>query len=238
MTANDIHRLLARVCAECLRAWHRQCCDDAAGRRRAHEDRYLSSMDDVRFERYRERVAYFRNVDLADRQAQREIAREQRSRLFEWACSRIVPATLWYDASRALQRSVERRPPENLGEAASWILEVTSRASHDPVTAEYNTGTSIGEEQRADLFHRACSFYDDLLQQQEQFVGGINAAISCSTERYWRSESVGQVKLLTLEELKMRIVEPMEREDDLLDAIRSGDVKIESTTGEPREGKE
>ena len=238
MPAKDVHRLLARVCAECIRAWHRQCCDDASGRRHEYEDRYLTDMDEVRFERYRERVAYFTDVDLTDLQVQREIALEQQSRLFEWAYSRVVPATLWYDASRKLQCSVDRRPPENLGQAASWILEVTSLSQQDPATVASDKDTASGGERRADLLDRARGFYRELAQLQEYPVGGINAAISCSIERYERSRAGGTVRLVTLQELKMRIVEPMERENDFLDALRSGDVKIESTIGEPGEGQE
>ena len=194
----------------------------------------MKTMDDVQFDRYRERVAYFRDADLSDRQVQREIAREQRSRLFEWACSRVVPATLWYDASRALQRSVQRRPPENLGEAASWILEVTTRTQPEPATVKSDEDTAIGGEPRAALLDRARRFYHYLDQEQTQTVGGVSALVSCSIERYRRSDSQGSVQLVPLEDLPLRIVQPGARKNDLLDALLSGEVEIEEAVGVPK----
>lgn len=215
---------LARVCAELIRFWHEHY--GIAQR--------PSNMDDDQFLRYRNRVEHFHRADLSDASSQEEIAREQQSRIFEWYYSAVVPAELWNKLAQKYE-VVDHRPPQHLGEAAKWILDGLSGA--EPIEPRGELSRRIIQaETQARLFEQANEFYADVVAEQAPGVGGINVLLSCSLERHpWKGgQEDHHATLLRPEAFGLRLVAKGERRDDLIDALRQGDLVVESVVGGPR----
>jgi len=188
-------------------------------------------MDEGQFARYRERVAYFHNADLSNLSSQEEIAAEQRSRVFERYYGVIVPPELWQHVTH-VHEIIDHRPPEHLGQAASWIFE--NLRSGEPKEQEDRTRRDVQAATPEELLERAYDFYADVAAEQTSAVGGINALLSCSLERYpWRDQPENHVTLLRPEALGLRIVATGERPDDIVDALRQGKLVVESVIGGP-----
>jgi hypothetical protein len=215
---------LAAACAGLIRFWHEHY---GLAERPTH-------MTQKEFDRYRQRLEYFRNADLSDRTAQEEIAREQQSGIFESHYAAAIPQELWDKIAR-LHEIVGALQPQSLGEAAKWIMEYM-RALEDANLPEGELRRTVPAASKAALLYNANEFYADIIRQQAHGVGGMNVLLSCSLERYpWSQEEGGHVTLLKPETLGLRIVARGEREDDLIDALRDGELIVEQAIGGPIE---
>jgi hypothetical protein len=152
------HPKLTRACAELIKRWHE----------RYGIERASTQMDENHFFRYRELVGHFNQVDMSDPLAQREIAREQQSRDFEWAYVEPIPVELWRDVTRRYE-IFNHRPPEHLGAAARWILDSLGPVDSEP-SNEAKPRTIVEAETRERLLEQAGEFYADIVA--EQFKAG------------------------------------------------------------------
>lgn len=219
MTQQDSR--LVRACAELIRLWHEH-------HGVAHRP---SNMDEGQFRRYMDRVEHFHRVDLANPGAQEEIAREQRSGIFEWYYGTVVPAELWKNIAGKYE-VVDHGPPQHLGETANWIIE--KLRSTEPLGLQKELSRRIVQaETPARLFEKAREFYADIVAAQTPGVGGVNVLLSCSLERYPWSQEDKRATLLRPEALGLRLVGKGERRDDLIDALRQGELVVERVIGGP-----
>jgi hypothetical protein len=182
-------------------------------------------------------MARFLKVDLSDVGWQEKLSREQASGMLEWAYAQQVPSELWTKVARS-HDLIDQAPPRNLGEAAHWIQEsLRLRKTEDK--PDEDARTSVRAHTREELLTRAREFYKDVVGEQTNAggnLGGMNALLSCSLERYpWTADSEGQATLVRLETLGLRIIGRNERSDDIVDAIRLGDMVVENAVGGPRE---
>jgi hypothetical protein len=220
MTKQDSR--LARVCAELIRLWHEHY----------GTNQRPSNMDGEQFSRYSDRVEHFHKADLSDPGSQEGIAKEQQSGFFEWHYGAVVPVELWKHLAQKY-KLVDQRPPKHLGEAANWILERLRSAEGEESRAE-ESHRMVQAETQGKLFEQAKEFYADVVAEQTQNVGGINVLLSCSLERYpWQVLTGHRTTLLRPEALGLQLVANGERRDNLVDALRKGDLVMESVVGGP-----
>jgi len=204
---------MARACAELIRAWH---------------GRYGITgtppwMREDALAGYRDRVGQFREADLSVPKCQEEIAREQKAGAFEWSCSVRVPLELWQEVSHT-RRVLDQPPPRYLGEAADWIRQRFEALSRPTIQATT----------REELLQEAETFYAEVAAEQTSAVGGVAALLSCSLERSrWRQGIEGRVTLLSAEALGLKVVKKGERPEDLIDALRQGELVVEGVIGGP-----
>jgi hypothetical protein len=93
----------------------------------------------------------------------------------------------------------------------------------------------IDADTREGLVEQAGAFYADVVAEHRPGIGGLNVLISCSLERYpWEAGRRGAT-LVRPEVLGLRVKAPGERPDDVIDAIRQGELIVEATTGGPTE---
>jgi hypothetical protein len=209
---------LASACAELIRFWHEHYGPND----------YAVNMDEAQFRRYRDCVEYFRKADLSDRRFQQEIAEKQRSGIFDWFYSTAIPAALWEEVSRRFGIA-EYPSPQNLGQAARWILERLA-SSESPSSAVEDGRQSFSAKTKADFLMNARAFYADVAAEGNTEVGGIHVLLSCSLERYsWQPQEheASMATLLSAQTLGLRLIKRDEREDDFIDAIRQGAFVVE-----------
>ena len=219
------HPRLTRACAELIRQWHQ----------RYGVFNPPSNMSEGQFLRYKERVDFFHQADLSDPQMQLEIGREQQAGVFEWFYTRAIPAELWSEVARE-HEILDHPTPEHLGEAARWILKPLRSVDMRQLPRDDKSRLVVKAHNRWGLFEQARHFYADVVAEQRDGIGGLNVLISCSLERYrWDGASEQDATLLRPEVLGLRVVAIGERPDDLVDAIREGQLVIESTIGGPTE---
>lgn len=211
---------LTQACAELIRLWHV----------RYGTLRRPSNMDDSAFLRYQERVAHFRDADLSRHHEQQAIAREQQSGVFEWHYASSIPTTLWSEAARRFEIS-DHHPPENLGEAARWILDLLKLAETTDSRPDNSLRVAVQAETCAQLLEQAREFYSDLFVEQTPALGGVNVLLSCSLERFPSAPNGHNGSLLRPEVLGLRVVIDGERPDDLIDAIRRDELVVEDVIG-------
>ena len=183
-------------------------------------------MDEKRFNEYRELVERFRHADLSDPASLKVIAAEQQANALEWAYGKEIPTRLWTLVTEQYQL-VDQPAPKHLGEAANWILD---RLRKDE---ERRSGRqSIYADSQERLLSLAKEFYADVVAQETAGVGGFNALVSCSLERYpWDGPKGGYVTLLNPDVLGLRVVAAGERPDDLIDALRRGELVADRVVG-------
>jgi hypothetical protein len=98
---------------------------------------------------------------------------------------------------------------------------------------EDDSRLTVEAETRARLLEHAGEFYADVIAEQHIGIGGLNVLVSCSAERYpWTPEG-HRVTLLRPEVLGLRVVAKGERPDDIVDAIRDGQLVVEGVIGGP-----
>ena len=218
------HPRLPEACAELIRRWHER-----------YGVRHLpSNMREDQLVQYQERVEYFHHVDLSDPRAQQEIAHEQQGRVFERFYAATIPADLWREVTGDYELFAHR-PPEHLGEAARWILEPPPSVDM-PEQRDDKSRLAVEASTRSRLLEQAADFYADVVAEQRTGIGGLNVLLSCSLERYpWDGASQQRSTLLRPEVLGLRVAVGGERPDDFVDAIRQGDLVVESTIGGPTE---
>lgn len=211
---------LIRACAETIRLWHEQY---GLARRPPF-------MRDENVQRYRERIERFHRADLSDPHAQEAIANEQQSGSFEVHYGETIPRELWREVASRFE--VDHEPPRHLGEAARRILDGLE-SQRAPEVSEPRLTVDAGTRER--LLEHAAEFYKDVAAEQTPALGGVNALISCSLQRQAWDPNLGRATLLHPHVLGLRLVAARERPDDLIDAVRLGDVIVESVIGGPEE---
>jgi hypothetical protein len=226
----------AQAWAEVIRSWHE----------RYGVARRPEWMNDETFAGYRATIEHFRDLDLSAVAAQTEIARAQQSGNLEWSYGGAIPRELWSDAIERFDLPIEA-PPRHLGELAGRILDALrdlERSSVEPHMEETSSSPDIDGDRlrfsattRGELEAKASAFYEAVVAEQhasEGVVGGLNLLISCSLERYpWHGEANTPVVLIAPELLGLRITAKGSRPDDLIDAVRDGDVDVVFATGGP-----
>jgi hypothetical protein len=211
---------LIRACAETIRLWHEHYG-------LAQRPPFMRDEDD---QRYRERVERFHRADLSDPHAQEAIANEQQSGSLEAHYGETIPRELWREVASRFE--VEHEPPRHLGEAARWILDGLKSQRAPEVSGPRLTVDAGTREQ---LLEHAAQFYKDVAAEQTPALGGINALLSCSLQRQAWNPALGRATLLHPHILGLRLVAARERPDDLIDAVRQGEVIVESVIGGPTE---
>jgi hypothetical protein len=217
---------LAIACAELILAWHQRHVF-------AEE-----SKESGEIEAYRNRIQQLLELDLNEPDSQAALAREQQAGSLERYYGVETPSQLWV-AVCSKHGVFDHAPPRNLGEAARWILDIIEHQRRDerPAADDRNERLSVHTGSREELLMRARSFYADVLEEEEagRGLGGMNALVSCSLERYPLSgDSKGEVRLLGPGVLGMRVIASGERADDLVDAVRRGEIIVDDVIGGPR----
>lgn len=212
---------LLRASAELILAWHRRHGVHAFEARWGGSDtsRYWAALEELSA------------LDLSDARAQEAVARAQRSGALEWAYVTPLPAGWLRElAPPGLGELADRlsEAHDTLGTLAGWVVDtVGQRAESEPELRR-----AIRPASRAALLAAATQFYGSVLPPATPALGGASALLSCSLERTPLHESE-PVQLLHPDVLGLHVVEPHEREDDLIDAVRDGELAILDVEGEP-----
>jgi len=222
----------AQACAELIRAWHQRF---GVHMRPTH----MSAADhDV----YLAAVASAEKMDLSDPAAQRELAYLQVSGPFEWFFGETLPEDLVRSVAREFDLA-EIPFPLTVGEAGRWLRRVAEGREGPPQPEQTEPDDParrhVHSQTREELRTAADDFYREILKEDFDEVvkiGGVNALLSMSLERNtWKGRPESDATLLSPEILGLRVLPAGTRADDLIDAIRAGDVVVENMIGEPRE---
>lgn len=228
---DDLQRV-AQACAELIRAWHQ-----LYGVRM-----HPTHMSDADREHYLAAVASTEAMDLADPAAQAEMAYLQVSGPFEWFFGEQIPDDLLRRVAREFELDDVAFPP-TVGEAGRWLRRIVEGRVGPPEPEKPEPDDParrpVHSETRDELRAAANGYYREMLKEdfdEVARVGGVNALLSMSLERNtWRGRPESDATLLSPEILGLRVLPPGSRPDDLIDAIRAGDVVVENVVGEPRE---
>jgi hypothetical protein len=187
--------------------------------------RHRECVEVSQLEEYVQRVRHFAREDLHNPVIQREIAREQLMGLFEWAYG--VPLTEEMHQALAVFLPNLASPPTCLGELAKGILGLLDRTKSKEKNPEKSLRKMVHVVTRDELNREASEFYREYMGEENLGIGGRNVLIACSLERSNRES----ITLLAPEILGIEKIPPNARQDDFLDAIRRGNLVVESVTG-------
>lgn len=225
----DDWRRSAQACAELIRAWHEQY----GVRMRP------ANVSDANHERYLAAVASIQKMDLSDLARQREVAELQVFGAFERFFGEMIPDDLWRRVADEYEL-VDVAIPRMLGEAGRWLLRIVElrQQPREKPDAEDPARRPVHTRTRDELRAAADGFYREILKEdfnEVAKVGGVNALLSMSLERNtWKERPESDATLLSPEILGLRVLPAGARSDDLIDAIRAGDVVVQDMIGEPR----
>jgi len=228
---DDWHRV-GQACAELIRAWHQQYGVQMRP----------TYMSDAEHDRYLAAVASVEKMDFSDPAAQRELAYLQISGPFEWFFGESIPDDLLQHVARE-HHLVDVPLPRTLGEVGRLLRRIVEGREQpveaEPAEPEDPARRPVHSQTRDQLRDAATDYYREILKEdfdEVAKVGGINALLSMSLERNaWKGHPESDATLLSPEILGLRVLPAGTRPDDLIDAIRAGEVVVHDVIGGPRE---
>lgn len=201
---------LAVEYARVIVRWHQEIGADLAPQRMSIERQH----------EYQERVSGFANSGLDNPHVLHELARLQLSGIFEYFYGEIVPVRLFSGFLR--ERHAE---PLSLSAAAREILSLLEPESERREEPAQGGRKVVRFETQQQLVHAAHEFYRPFSAEAQDGLGGVELLLSCSLERSGHDR--GEVTLLAPDVLGFEIVTHNSRENDLLDHLRSGTLRID-----------